>query len=52
MAYSKDYRQMILSKLEAGYSYRELADEFQLSTTTDPCCQTRRKTIGRLYQAA
>ena len=34
MAYSKDYRQMILGKLEAGYSYRELADEFKLSTTT------------------
>ncbi len=34
MAYSKDYRQMIGGKVEAGYSYRELAEEFQLSITT------------------
>ncbi|HBH33151.1 MAG TPA: transposase, partial [Psychrobacter sp.] len=26
MAYSKDYRQMILSKLDEGYSFRELAE--------------------------
>ena len=34
MAYSKDYRQMILDKLDEGYSYRELAEEYQISTTT------------------
>lgn len=34
MAYSNDYRQMILGKLEAGYSYRELAYEYQISPTT------------------
>lgn len=34
MAYSKDYRQMILSKLEAGDSYRKLAKEFNISTRT------------------
>lgn len=34
MAYSKDYRQMILDKLEAGYSYRELVEEYQISATT------------------
>jgi len=34
MAYSQDYRQMILAKLEGGASFRELAEEFQLSTNT------------------
>ncbi len=34
MAYSKDYRQMILDKLEMGYSYRELVEEYQISATT------------------
>lgn len=34
MAYSQDYRQMILGKLEAGKSYRELASEYNLSKTT------------------
>ncbi|MDN3503495.1 IS630 transposase-related protein, partial [Psychrobacter sp. 5A.1] len=34
MAYSKDYRQMILSKLEEGDSFRELAAEYQLSPAT------------------
>ncbi|MDG6895842.1 IS630 transposase-related protein [Volucribacter amazonae] len=34
MAYSKDYRQMILAKLKGGASFRELAQEFQLSTNT------------------
>ena len=34
MAYSKDYRQMILSKLAEGDSVRQLAEEYQLSTNT------------------
>lgn len=34
MAYSKDYRQMILGKLEAGVTYRELAREYNISKTT------------------
>ncbi|WP_230586450.1 IS630 transposase-related protein [Gallibacterium anatis] len=34
MAYSQDYRQMILAKLEGGASFRELAEEFHLSTNT------------------
>lgn len=34
MTYSTDYRQMILDKLEEGYSYRELAEEYRISTTT------------------
>ena len=34
MAYSKDYRQMILSKLDEGYSFRELAEEYQISPTS------------------
>ncbi|MDG6894426.1 IS630 transposase-related protein [Volucribacter amazonae] len=34
MAYSKDYRQMILAKLKGGASFRELAQAFQLSTNT------------------
>lgn len=34
MAYSQDYRQMILSKLEAGTTYRELASEYNISTRT------------------
>ncbi|WP_350588512.1 IS630 transposase-related protein [Psychrobacter sp. 78a-MNA-CIBAN-0178] len=34
MAYSKDYRQMILDKLEMGYSYRQLVEEYQISATT------------------
>lgn len=34
MAYSQDFRQMILGKLEAGYSYRELAYEYGISPTT------------------
>lgn len=34
MAYSQDYRQMILSKLEEGASFRELAEEYQISTHT------------------
>lgn len=34
MAYSQDYRQMILSKLEAGASHRVLAHEYNISKTT------------------
>ncbi|WP_296191043.1 MULTISPECIES: IS630 transposase-related protein [unclassified Psychrobacter] len=34
MAYSKDYRQLILNKLEEGYSIRQLAEEYQISTNT------------------
>ena len=34
MAYSKDYRQMILKKLEDGHTYRQLALEYQISTST------------------
>ena len=34
MAYSKDYRQMILTKLEEGDSIRQLAEEYQISTNT------------------
>lgn len=34
MAYSQDYRKMILAKLESGTAYRELAKEFKISTRT------------------
>ena len=34
MAYSSDYRQMILTKLKEGASFRELAEEYQLSPMT------------------
>lgn len=34
MAYSQDFRQMILGKLEAGHSYRDLAYEYSISSTT------------------
>lgn len=34
MAYSLDYREMILARLEAGETYRALAKEFKLSTKT------------------
>ena len=34
MAYSKDYRQMILAKLESGETYRALSLEFGISKTT------------------
>lgn len=34
MAYSTDYRQMILDKHEAGRSIRSLAQEFNISTRT------------------
>jgi transposase len=34
MAYSLDYRKMILGKLEAGASYRALGTEFNISTKT------------------
>lgn len=34
MAYSKDYREMILKKLEDSYTYRQLAVEYQISTST------------------
>ncbi|WP_211268137.1 hypothetical protein [Suttonella ornithocola] len=34
MAYSSDYRQMILTKLKEGASFRELAEEYQLSSIT------------------
>ena len=34
MAYSKDYRQLILCKLEEGYSIQQLAEEYQISTNT------------------
>ena len=34
MAYSKDYRQMILAKLKAGETYRALSLEFGISKTT------------------
>lgn len=34
MAYSQDYRQMILTKLKSGATYRELSLEFGISTTT------------------
>lgn len=34
MAYSTDYRQMILAKLESGIPYRKLASEYKISKTT------------------
>ncbi len=34
MAYSLDYRKMILAKLEAGETYRALREEFNISTKT------------------
>lgn len=34
MAYSQDYRQMILSKLESGATYRALESEYSISKTT------------------
>jgi transposase len=34
MAYSLDYRKMILAKLEAGETYRALSEEFNISTKT------------------
>lgn len=34
MAYSKDYRRMILGRLDEGYRIRELAEEYQISTNT------------------
>ncbi|ULJ62653.1 IS630 transposase-related protein [Wielerella bovis] len=34
MAYSQDYRKMILEKLNSGYSYRELAAEYGISRST------------------
>ena len=34
MAYSKDYRQMILAKLQSGETYRALSLEFGISKTT------------------
>lgn len=34
MAYSQDYRQMILKKLEANGGYRDIANEFGISPTT------------------
>ncbi|ULJ61929.1 IS630 transposase-related protein [Wielerella bovis] len=34
MAYSQDYRQMILTKLKSGQTYRELSLEFGISTRT------------------
>ena len=34
MAYSQDYRQLALQKLEEGYSIRETAEYFKISTRT------------------
>ncbi|MFB2539588.1 MULTISPECIES: IS630 transposase-related protein [unclassified Acinetobacter] len=34
MAYSQDYRQMILAKLESGIPYRALASEYNISKST------------------
>lgn len=34
MAYSQDYRQLALQKLEEGYSIRETAEYFEISTRT------------------
>ena len=34
MAYPKDYRQMILAKLQSGETYRALSLEFGISKTT------------------
>lgn len=34
MAYSQDYRQLALQKLEDGYSIRETAEYFEISTRT------------------
>lgn len=34
MAYSQDYRKIVLTKLEEGYSIREVAEEFGISTNT------------------
>ena len=42
MSYSKDYREMILRKLEDGHTYRQLALEYQISTST---IQSWRKNI-------
>lgn len=44
MAYSQDYRQMILDKLNSGYSYRELAAEYGISRST---IQLWKKSIER-----
>ncbi|WP_245888108.1 IS630 transposase-related protein [Suttonella indologenes] len=44
MAYSKDYRQMILDKLASGHSYRKLVEEYRLSATT---IQRWKKSIER-----
>lgn len=44
MAYSLDYRQLILSKLESGASYRALARDYNLSKTT---IQKWKKDINR-----
>ena len=34
MAYSQDYRQLALQKLDEGYSIRETAEYFEISTRT------------------
>lgn len=44
MAYSLDYRRLILSKLESGASYRALARDYNLSKTT---IQKWKKDINR-----
>lgn len=47
MAYSQDYRQVILDKLNSGYSYRELAAEYGMSPST---IQHWKKSIERKNQ--
>ncbi|MGX2974220.1 IS630 transposase-related protein [Ursidibacter arcticus] len=34
MAYSQDYRQMMIDKLHSGYSYRKLFAEYGVHTST------------------
>ncbi len=49
MAYSKDYRQLILCKLEEGYSIRKLSEEYQISTNIIQRCKTFRECKRRQF---
>lgn len=49
MAYSLDYRELVLAKLEAGSTYRALRDEFNISTKT---ILSWKKDIHRKLKAA
>ncbi len=53
MAYSNDYRQMILAKLKEGSSFQELAQEYQISPTTIQSWKKnpeRKKRISKPYK--